>query len=56
MRVTEFVSKIKGSKDKIKGVFAGLARCHGDISRHNNDCILFSNNSCFIWYHNIANA
>ena len=52
----QFVFEKKATKDKIKGVFTGLARCHDDLLRHNNDCILFSNNSCFIWYHNIANT
>ena len=44
--------RYKQTKDKIKGVFAGLARGHGDILRHNNDCILFRNIPYFIWYHN----
>ena len=56
MGIIEFVFEIWATKDKIKGVFTGLARCHGDILRHNNDYILFSNNSSFIWYHNIANT
>ena len=48
--------EICATKDKIKGVLTGLSLCHGDLLRHNNDRILFSNNWCFLWYHNIANT
>ena len=41
---------------KIKGAFTGLLRCRGDVLYHKNDCILFSNNPCVIWYRNIANT
>ena len=56
MGVTEFIFEIYATKDKIKDVFTGLPRCQGGVLCHNNDCILFSNNPCFIWFHNIANT
>ena len=51
-----FIFEMCATKDKMKGVITGLSRCHRDLLRHTNDCILFSNNWCFLWYHNIANT
>ena len=33
-----------------------LSNGGGDLLRHNNDRVLFINNWCFLWYHNIANV
>ena len=54
MGVTEFLFYKWVTESKIKGVFAGLFRCQGYLLRHKNDRVLFGNNRCFIWYHNIA--
>ena len=50
----EFIFEIKASKDEIYGVSRELSCCHGNLLRHNSASILLSNNSCFIWYHNIV--
>ena len=54
MGVTEVVFEICATEAKIWGVFAGISCCHGNVLRHKNDRIFFSNNWCLTWYHNIA--
>ena len=54
MGVTLFVFEIQALKRKIKSIYKWLFCCHGNLLRHINMCILFSNYWCFMCYHNIT--
>ena len=45
--VTDFVLELRASKAKIKGIFDGLYRYHGNSLRQDNEQILLSNNLSF---------
>ena len=54
--IKRFGFELCETKDKIKGIITGFSNNHGNLFRHNNDRILFSNNLCFLWYCNNADT